>query len=175
MNLTDRRAALIDSARVAGGFVVLFALTGLPGTGPAAHDDDQQPVVRTSGFSATAAPGVHREGDWVIYERVADLDLTRGTVTTVQGSRVPDGGCAFAGSRSASEPVPAVMGMEIAYNPVTCQSRVYERELTAQEAAERRSDPHAEQNAERAWWGLPPLVEETAPATYVGPERQEEP
>lgn len=173
MNATGR-SALVGAPRVAAGLLVLFALTGLPGTGPAAHDDDRQPVERTSGFADTVVPGVQREGDWVIYERVEDLDLTRGTVTTVQGSRVPDGGCAFAESRSESEPVPAVTEMEIAYNPLTCQSRVYERELTAHEAAERRSDPHAEQNAERAWWGLPPLVEETAPATYVGPEQEEE-
>lgn len=175
MNVMARRA-LIVPARVAAGFLVLFALTGPPETGAPAQHADRQPVVRANG-SATgaAAAGVHREGDWVIYERVEDLDLTRGTVTTVQGSRVPESGCAFAGSSSATTHVLAVMGMEIAYNPVTCQSRVYERELTTQEAAERRSDPHAEHNAERAWRGLPPLVEEMAPATYVGPGREEEP
>lgn len=93
--------------------------------------------------NAVPAPGrgyaVRLDGDWVRFDR-HEHRRPADKIETIRGSQTPDGGCRGGTSGRLDQSLNrVVVGVEIAFNPSTCES-VYEiRYLTASEVEELRA------------------------------------
>ncbi|RIK16664.1 MAG: hypothetical protein DCC50_04270 [Acidobacteria bacterium] len=108
-------------AAVGATFVVVTATP----MSPAAGGDLGGESTTMDGFE------VRTEGDWIVYDRGKLAE--DGTLEVVQGEKADDGTCLMGDSASSRSNVGAVYGVEIEFNPTTCQSKYWVRELTIDE------------------------------------------
>lgn len=117
----------------------MFCSAATPAHGQAAPDIRPQASEKHRGFT------VRQSGDWTHYDR-SDVDLSsaKWKVESFRGKRTSDGGCStlFTASRPAN--ARQVEGVEVAFNSVTCETRMATRELGESESVS-RTDTHNQQ------------------------------
>lgn len=136
MGLSAARRSL-TMATMGGAF--LAALTVIP-----APATDQLTGAETDlgGFS------VRHDGDWIIYEGgTPNLDTGTARIELIQGKQTGDGWCQMEQSASSETHVPGVQGVEVAFNPTTCESKYLVSELSPEQVDSIQNDTPREQPA----------------------------